>query len=186
LSNSVVDGFFFLLNLKFKDAGNFRFAGTDFWGNYFGRKHCKVADLKKVWKANVRPGIDQKLFVPCLITSNHFVLIVLDLVERHVDLYDPLDKTYDKDVEHFCQRLDKVFPTPPPEDHEEWTFDGHHKDSFFQRQNDSHSCAAFTCWYAYQLSHNFSIATWTSDWGETIKEITENIFISLIQRNVSL
>ncbi len=48
------------------------------------------------------------------------------------------------------------------------------------------SCAFFTCWYFYQLVTGGNLKTWEGDWTNRIATIAEDIFISLVNQNVSM
>jgi hypothetical protein len=58
----------------------------------------------------------------------------------------------------------------------------HYNDAKIQRQNDSHSCAFFTCWYACQLARQGSIGVWMDSWEDRISGISRKIMMSLIER----
>jgi hypothetical protein len=55
-----------------------------------------------------------------------------------------------------------------------------------QRQNDTHSCAFFTCWYFYQLVTGGSIEPWEGDWDSKTASISEDIMVSLVNHKLFL
>jgi hypothetical protein len=63
------------------------------------KKSITKTKLVKVLSNYVMVGVDSLLFVPCLKNANHFIIIVVSFEEAHVDVYDPMDKTYDSDVD---------------------------------------------------------------------------------------
>jgi hypothetical protein len=81
-----------------------------------------------------------------------------------------------------CKKLDMVF-----NNNKTWVVNDHCKDNI-QHQIDSHYCAYFTCWHAYQLATGRSLETWPTniDWQNRVKDISHNIFISLVNRKISM
>jgi hypothetical protein len=72
-----------------------------------------------------------------------------------------------------------------PDEENHWTVESNYQASI-QRQNDSHSCAFFTCWYFYQLVTGGSIEPWEGDWENKISKIAEDVFVSLVNRKVCM
>ena len=68
-----------------------------------------------------------------------------------------------------------------------WIVNNHYRDNI-QRQSDSHSCAFFTCWYAYQLAIGGSVGTWPTNihWPSRVKDISTDVMISLVSRTLSI
>ncbi len=96
-------------------------------------------------------------------------------------VYDSLDHKNKSEIDALLKKLKKVFP----DDDKPWTKENNYRASI-QRQNDSHSCAFFTCWYFYQLVTGGSLKTWEGDWNDRIATIPEDIFISLVNRKVCM
>ena len=51
-----------------------------------------------------------------------------------------------------------------------------------------HSCAFFTCWYAYELATGGSVGVWLTDldWKMRVKVIAQQVFISLVSKKIKM
>ena len=54
-----------------------------------------------------------------------------------------------------------------------------------QRQTDLVNCGWFTCWYAYQIATNKSVAKWLGcDYDKEVRAIKKNIMLSLVDKKI--
>ncbi len=129
---------------------------------------------------NMWPESTDTIFLPLNLNRNHWILAVIDRRKKNIDLYDSIGSKNHQVIKLLCKKLDMVLNNK-----DRWHVNDHVKD--IQQQTDSHSCALFTCWYAYQLATGGSVATWPAkiDWPSRVKLIAECMFISLVDRKLS-
>jgi Ulp1 family protease len=100
-------------------------------------------EFKTLWK---------KLFFPINVYSNHWILLTIDIDEKAVEVFGSLGQKN----EHFTKALLKVINQLKKKD-EQWVVLDN-STANIQRQHDSVCCGWFTCWYAYQIATNKSMA----------------------------
>jgi len=175
MSHAVIDGYFWLLDQKFKDS-QIRFANCALWSRYISCFDVSSEQLKKVVGKFLSPE-DNFLYIPIHIGGNHWCLAQINIPGRSITFVDPLDQFRKKSCKRYTDRLSIAFGFDSS-----WNIIDHYNDRSIQRQNDSHSCAFFTCWYSHQLAMNYSIGVWMDDWESRLRTICRDIMSSLAER----
>ena len=175
MSHAVIDGYFWLLDQKFKDS-QIRFANCALWSRYISCFDVSSEQLKKVVGKFLSPE-DNFLYIPIHIGGNHWCLAQINIPGRSITFVDPLDQFRKKSCKQYTDRLSIAFGFDSS-----WNIIDHYNDRSIQRQNDSHSCAFFTCWYSHQLAMNYSIGVWMDDWESRLRTICRDIMSSLAER----
>ena len=175
MSHAVIDGYFWLLDQKFKDS-QIRFANCALWSRYISCFDVSSEQLKKVVGKFLSPE-DNFLYIPIHIGGNHWCLAQINIPGRSITFVDPLDQFRKKSCKRYTDRLSIAFGFDSS-----WNIIDHYNDRSIQRQNDSHSCAFFTCWYSHQLAMNYSIGVWMVDWDSRLRTICRDIMSSLAER----
>jgi hypothetical protein len=121
---------FYLLDNRFKE-NKVCFCSVDFWEVFGGTQNPTAVKLEKVLRANINVTELWKLFTACMVNSNHFILVTLCFQEQQVDVYDSLDKDYDKEMNHFIKLIEKVMKCSCFE--KKQTLDNHLKEPMIQR-----------------------------------------------------
>lgn len=175
---NVLNGFFYLMKLHFKEKDvtfGTTFAGTlfDAGSNHPTSKFCKA----------LKSDISASLYLPFSVNDNHWILVVIHWSRYLVEIYDPLDS---KNGDISAKIIKVVRKVNKEKGDSRWSVNNHYHDSTVQRQMDAHSCAFFTCWYAYQLIKHGVIGTFHDRYTSYTKAISEKIFISLIEGNIVL
>jgi hypothetical protein len=175
---NVLNGFFYLMKLHFKEK-DVTF-GTTFAATLFdaGSNH-PTSKLCKALKSDVTAS----LYLPFSVNDNHWILVVIHWSRYLVEIYDPLDS---KNGDISAKIIKVVRKVKKEKGNSRWSVNNHYHDSTVQRQMDAHSCAFFTCWYAYQLIKHGVIGTFHDRYTCYTKAISEKIFISLIEGNIVL
>jgi len=175
---NVLNGFFYLMKLHFKEK-DVTF-GTTFAGTLFdaGSNH----PTSKLCKA-LKSDVSASLYLPYSVNDNHWILVVIHWSRYLVEIYDPLDS---KNGDISAKIIKVVRKVNKEKGDSRWSVNNHYHDSTVQRQMDAHSCAFFTCWYAYQLIKYGVIGTFHDRYTSYTKAISDKIFISLIEGNIVL
>ncbi len=91
------------------------------------------------------------------------MLVAINWNDCTVTVYDSLPESQFSIGEGLLKRLADVNDNNNP-----WRL---FQDCSTQQQNDGHSRAFFTCWYAYQLAIGGDLTCWPDDWDERIAVI---------------
>ena len=172
ISNAFVSAFFFLLDKHF-EGKPYRFFDISLWSSYIANpvfdvdKVAKVLDNKNISRA-------ETILIPAFVSGNHFILFVVDITFQKVGVFDSLDRQYKKEVKLLVHCLKRLYGAGTT-----WKIEDHYQDSKILRQNDSHSCAFFTCLYAY----HYGLTGFVEN-VEVNVEQKENLIISLIEGNL--
>jgi Ulp1 family protease len=166
ISHAVIDGYFWLLQKKYKDA-NLHFGSCALWSRYILSTDVTKEQLQKVIKNLISP-LDKFLFLPLHIGGNHWCLSRIDFPGKTLEFFDSLDQFQGKKK---CKTIQRNLSIAFGYD-STWRIVDHYNDANIQRQNDSHSCAFFTCWYACQLARQGSIGVWMDSWEDRISGIS--------------
>jgi len=175
MSHAVIDGYFWLLDQKFKDS-QICFANCALWSHYISCFDVSSEQLKKVVGKFLSPE-DNFLYIPIHIGGNHWCLAQINIPGRSITFMDLLDQFCKKSCKRYTNRLSIAFGFDSS-----WNIIDNYNDCLIQHQNDSHSCAFFTCWYSHQLAMNYSIGVWIVDWESRLRTICQDIMTSLIER----
>ena len=178
-SSAVVNAFFFLMEQKFKVKARVLFSSI--WCNtVLNEPPERLARVfkKKKW---LTATTNCTCYLPAGVNDNHWILFVVQWSERVLKVFDSLDQKNTSEIKKMITKLRAVFP----DEDKPWTVESNYRASI-QRQNDSHSCAFFTCWYFYQLVTGGSIEPWEGDWENKISKIAEDVFVSLVNRKVCM
>jgi hypothetical protein len=175
ISHAVIDGYFWLLDQKFKDS-QICFANCALWSRYISCINVSSEQQKKVVGKLLYPE-DNFLYIPIHIGGNHWCLAQIYIPGRSITFVDPLDQFRKKSCKQYTDHLSIAFGFDST-----WNIIDHYNDRSIQCQNDSHSCAFFTCWYSHQLAMNDSIGVWMVDWESRLRTICRDIMTSLVER----
>ena len=173
--DEVVSGFYYLLDSKFGGGEN-KFFGTGFFTTCvqdFSIER-KLTQFKKKFRTEWK-----KLFFPVNAHSNHWILLTADVDEKTVKVYDSLGKSN----ETYTHLLLNIINQVKKKD-EQWVVVDN-TTANIQRQMDLVNCGWFTCWYAYQIATNKSVAKWLGcDYDKEIRAIKKNIMLSLVDKKI--
>ncbi len=177
ISSNVVNAYFWLLDQKFEDM---KF-GDSFVYSAMEDKFFEDDKLKRQLLAKWPESIDA-LFLPINIDDIHWILAVVNKRVKTIDVYDSLRYKNGKEIKLLIKKLDMVL-----DNNSVWKVNNGYNENI-QRQLDSHSCAFFTCWYAYQLATGGSLEAWSADidWKSRVEKIKECVYISLVDRKVAV
>jgi hypothetical protein len=177
ITDAVVNAFFWLLSQSFAEV----YFAESFIFYWCSTNHHDDNQLRKII-LKMWPDSQNTMFLPMNINSNHWILAVVNRRNKSVDVYDSLKLKNTKQIKLLCKKLDMVF-----NNNDTWVINNHCKDNI-QRQSDSHSCAFFTCWYAYQLATGGSLETWATNisWKQRVFDISHHIFVSLVERKITM
>jgi Ulp1 family protease len=177
ITDAVVNAFFWLLRQSFAEV----YFAESFIFYWCSTNHHDDNQLRKII-LKMWPDSQNTMFLPMNINSNHWILAVVNRRNKSVDVYDSLKLKNTKQIKLLCKKLDMVF-----NNNDTWVINNHCKDNI-QRQSDSHSCAFFTCWYAYQLATGGSLETWATNisWKQRVFDISHHIFVSLVERKITM
>jgi Ulp1 family protease len=173
--DEVVSGFYYLLDSKFGGGEN-KFFGTGFFTTCvqdFSIER-KLTQFKKKFRTEWK-----KLFFPVNAHSNHWILLTADVDEKTVKVYDSLGKSN----ETYTHLLLNIINQVKKKD-EQWVVVDN-TTANIQRQMDLVNCGWFTCWYAYQIATNNSVAKWLgSNYEKEVRAIKKNIMLSLVDKKI--
>jgi Ulp1 family protease len=177
ISSNVVNAYFWLLDQRFE---NIKF-GDSFVYSAMQDEYFEDDKLKRQILAKWPESIDA-LFLPINIDDNHWVLAVVNKRVKTIDVYDSLRYKNGKEIKLLINNLDMVL-----DNNSVWKVNNGYNVNI-QRQLDSHSCAFFTCWYAYQLATGGSLETWSTniDWRSRVEKIAECVYVSIVDRKVAV
>jgi Ulp1 family protease len=173
MTTSFVSAFSKLLESHFRTSNNKqRFADCSLWTHYLSKpKGRAVGKLSNSICKYVDSG-DKYLYVPMLVNNYHFILSVILMESLRIHVFDSFQQTYKKEVEAILSSLKIYFK-------EELSWEVEYVQNI-PRQTDGHSCAFFTCWYAYQHAFDSDVPIFPDN--VTIDEISKGIMISLLQQ----
>ena len=177
ISSNVVNAYFWLLDQRFE---NIKF-GDSFVYSAMQDEYFEDDKLKRQILAKWPESIDA-LFLPINIDDNHWILAVVNKRVKTIDVYDSLRYKNGKIIKLLFNNLDMVL-----DNNSVWKVNNGYNINI-QRQLDSHSCAFFTCWYAYQLATGGSLETWSTniDWRSRVEKIAECVYVSIVDRKVAV
>jgi len=174
----VIDAFFYLLsqtydNVIFGDSTIYQSMVLNFYPD---------DQLREIMKRRWPDSIDVMYF-PININDNHWILVVANKKKRVMDVYDSLKFKNGKETKLLSTKLSMVFSNGAP-----WKVNDNSKEWNIHRQQDHHSCAFFTCWYAYELATGGSVGIWPTDldWKMRVKVIAQQVFISLVSKKIKM
>ena len=174
----VIDGFFLLLsqtydNVIFGDSTIYRSMVLNLYPD---------DKLREIIKRQWPESIDVMYF-PLNINDNHWILAVANKKKRVMDVYDSLKFKNGKETKLLYTKLSMVFSNGEP-----WKVNDNSKEWNIHRQQDHHSCAFFTCWYAYELATGGSMGIWPTDldWKMRVKVIAQQVFISIVSKKIKM
>jgi hypothetical protein len=183
ISSNVINAYFFLLDRHFSLEKNHkghsvRFCLSSLWDHYIRNPEYHINKLSD----QMRRELCDHIYFPINVNNNHWILVVVHWREEAVDIYDSMDLQNKKISDILMSRVNEMVKL---DSGKSWNINNHYHDAKVQRQVDSHSCAFFTCWYAYELASGGSIEPWTGDSHTAIIEsISEKIFVSIIERKI--
>jgi hypothetical protein len=105
MSNDFVSCYYFLLSRNVFE-GNIHFADTSLWSNYIMGPTTSDTVTPKAWVAKLQNVLSNKninkdsiVYIPALVTKNHFICIHIDGTNQVIDVFDPLDVAYEYEMD---------------------------------------------------------------------------------------
>jgi Ulp1 family protease len=175
ISDAVVNAYFWLLGQTYDHV----FFASSYLYKLFTLPYNENEELRRVIQ-KVWPVSLDIMFMPINVNESHWILAVVNKFTKIVDVYDSMKYKNTKEIKLLCKKLDVGF-----DNNNAWTINDHCKDNI-QRQHDFHSCAFFTCWYAYQLALGKSVECWATNisWKKRVKVMSTNIYVSLVNKEI--
>jgi hypothetical protein len=78
------------------------------------------------------------------VNENHFICLYVYVREREIKVFDPLGLRNDSAIDILVNMLQRVYQLSS------WNIEHNDNMLWVSRQNDTHSCAFYVCFYAYQ------------------------------------
>jgi hypothetical protein len=179
MSNDFVSCYYFLLSRNVFE-GNIHFADTSLWSNYIMGPTTSDTVTPKAWVAKLQNVLSNKninkdsiVYIPALVTKNHFICICIDGTNQVIDVFDPLDAAYEYEMDTLVGLLELVYPGS------NWTLNNNVGSSHISRQPDTHSCAFYVCLYAYQHAMFGDLLLKCK-----LEDMKKHIMLSLVERKI--
>jgi hypothetical protein len=150
MSNHFVSAYFYLLRKRFHNK-NIKFLDPSFWTNYIMEPEMSDTVTQRAWAAKLQKVLNRcnilewdAIYIPALVNENHFICFYVYGRDREIKVFDPLGLRNDSALEILVNMLRSVYQLSS------WNIEHNDNMLWVSRQNDTHSCAFYVCFYAYQ------------------------------------
>jgi Ulp1 family protease len=150
MSNHFVSAYFYLLRKRFHNK-NIKFLDPSFWTNYIMEPEMSDTVTQRAWAAKLQKVLNRcnilewdAIYIPALVNENHFICFYVYGRDCEIKVFDPLGLRNDSAHEILVNMLRSVYQLSS------WNIEHNDNMLWVSRQNDTHSCAFYVCFYAYQ------------------------------------
>jgi len=135
---------------------------------------------QRAWAAKLQKVLNRcnvsewdAIYIAALVNENHFICFYVYGRDREIKVFDPLGLRNDSALEILVNMLRSVYQLSS------WNIEHNDNMLWVSRQNDTHSCAFYVCFYAYQHALMGSCHLRYSS-----AVLKKRIMLSLLQREV--